>query len=347
MRRIFGATVIAGRPAPDESTANRYDHMLVRSGLALPARTTKLSDWAAMLREHFVSLDVSDTDRDARFTGAVRSARVAHLEVATVQSTEQRISRSGGLIRSDGRDCLQIGMIRRGRAWVAQDGRECALVRGDYVLYDTARPFDWRFEGDPADNSWNLEVFTWPRNALAFTEHEVQSLTAVAFDGRTGVSGLLGRFLHDLVSIRMSPDVTATDGGIVDEVGDLVNAVVRSIAVPVNSVRADLYHAAIAVIDEHLSDASLSPHQIAATLSISTRQLHRVFAEQDTTVSRTIRVRRLEGCRRELVARTTAGRSLGEISGRYGFTDLAVFSRAFKQQYGMSPRNYRATVAAP
>lgn len=316
--------------------------MLTRSGFVLPARTTKPSDWAEMLREHFVALDVADFDGE-HFTGAVQSSDVAHLKVATVQSTEQRIGRSRGLIRSDDSDYLQIGMIRRGRARVTQDGRECLLTPGDFVLYDTTRPFDWRFEGHPDDDSWNLEVFTWKRSALAFSEPEIRNLTAIAFDGRAGVSGLLGRFLHDVVTIRNSPDAAGVgDCAIVDEVGDLVHAIMRSLVVPTRSVGADLYAAAISAIDERLADPQLSPTDIAVALRISTRQLHRMFADQTATVSRTIRMRRLERCRREMVAPAAASRTLQQISSHYGFTDLTVFSRAFKQQYGMSPREYRA-----
>ena len=319
--------------------------MLVRSGFALPVRTTRASDWEDMLREHFVALSVSDIEDGPRFTGAVRSSELAHLKVSTVHSTEQRIARSGSLARADRADYLQIGRIRRGRAVVTQDDRECVLDHDDFVLYDTTRPFEWRFDGHPDDGSWVLEVFTWPRGSLSFTEAEIHNLTAITFDGRAGASGLLGRFLHDIVTSRIASDAGAGNA-IVDEVGDLVGAVLRAVGRPLGAPRSNTYRAAMAMIDESLGDPSLSPSVIASALGISTRHLHRVFAEQDTTVSRVIRVRRLEQCRRDMALSTTTDRSLGQISRRWGFADPSLFSRTFKSEYGMSPRQYRATAAA-
>ncbi|WP_213015202.1 MULTISPECIES: helix-turn-helix domain-containing protein [unclassified Rhodococcus (in: high G+C Gram-positive bacteria)] len=299
-----------------------------------------------MLREHFVALSVSDIEDCPRFTGAVRSSELAHLKVSTVQSTEQRIVRSGSLARADRADYLQIGRIRRGRAVVTQDDRECVLTHGDFVLYDTTRPFDWQIDGHPDDGSWVLEVFTWPRASLSFTESEIHDLTAIAFDGRAGASGLLGRFLHDIVTSRIASDAGAGNA-IVDEVGDLIGAVLRTVVRPLGAPRSSTYRTAVTMIDENLEDPSLSPSVIAAALGISTRQLHRVFAEQDTTVSRAIRMRRLEQCRREMSQSTTRDRSVGQISRRWGFADPSLFSRTFKNEYGMSPRQYRASAAQP
>ncbi|MEP9417080.1 helix-turn-helix domain-containing protein [Gordonia sp. VNQ95] len=317
--------------------------MLIRSGFTLPARTARPDDWAEMLRDHFVSLEVSDLE-DSGFTGAVRSSQAAHLHVATVNSVTQCISRSRPLIRTDGRDDLQIGVLRRGRATMRQDDRECTLGRGDFVLYDMSRPFDWHFEGHPHDGSWSMEVFTWPRCSLPLGEADVRALTAVAFDGHSGATSLLGRFLHDLAALRMADSIDSSTDAIVDEVGDLVNAVLRRSLRTDRSPHHDLMRSALAEIDSRLTDQALGPADIAAALSISLRHLHRVFAEHDTTVSRTIRQRRLENCRRDIAADTGKVRSLQQISSRWGFGDLPVFSRSFKQEYGISPRQYRATL---
>jgi AraC-like DNA-binding protein len=235
-------------------------------------------------------------------------------------------------------------MIRRGSAVVRQDDRECELGRGDFVLYDTSRPFDWIVDGDPHDDQWSLEVFTWPRALISLTEDETSGLTAVRFDGRSGMSGVLGRFLHDLASSR-----TATGPGahaVADEIGDLVSAIARTAlgSAPTVGGRA-LMRDVERFIDDHLADPDLSPTVVAKAMLISTRQLHRLFAESSTTVSRFIRSRRLEKARREIVACVAVDRSLGQIASHWGFTDLAAFSRAFKDEYGVSPRQYRTAAA--
>lgn len=319
--------------------------MLVRSGFTIPTRTTSRTDWSEMLNEHFVKLDVGDVT-DSPFTGAVRSTSLAHLQVSNVRSTSQHITRTESLINTDGSAFIQLGLIRRGRAVVAQDGRDCRLTKGDFAVYDTTRPFDWIIDGHPDDDQWELEVFTWPRQMLGLDAGGSSGVTATAFDGSAGFSGVLGRFLHD-IALNRSGTGTAGAQEIADEIGDLVSVVTRSAAArSVGGPGTGLAKAAADYIDDHLSDPSLSPAVVAAALLISTRHLQRLFASRGSTVAQMIKYKRLERCRREIVASVAVDRSLGQISRRWGFTDLAVFSRAFRQQYGMSPRQYRAAVSA-
>jgi AraC-like DNA-binding protein len=60
------------------------------------------------------------------------------------------------------------------------------------------------------------------------------------------------------------------------------------------------------------------------------------------TVAQQIQRTRLERCRRELVDPRCDTRSVTDISRRWGFPDLATFSRAFRAAYGMSPTDWRS-----
>jgi AraC-like DNA-binding protein len=95
-------------------------------------------------------------------------------------------------------------------------------------------------------------------------------------------------------------------------------------------------------IDDSLADPDLNPETVARAIGVSTRQLHRMFAGREMTVMQTIRLRRLEGARREILSSLNRDRSLREIARNWGFLDVDVFSRAFRQAYGTSPREYRA-----
>ncbi|GAA0626537.1 hypothetical protein GCM10009547_32520 [Sporichthya brevicatena] len=84
----------------------------------------------------------------------------------------------------------------------------------------------------------------------------------------------------------------------------------------------------------NLADPDLSPETIAAAHFISTRHLHRLFAGTGRTVGQWLRAERLERARHDLV---TGQGGVAEISRRWGFSDPAVFSRAFKAAYGTAP----------
>ena len=93
-------------------------------------------------------------------------------------------------------------------------------------------------------------------------------------------------------------------------------------------------------IESNLDDPNLNPTELAKNFSISTRYLHLLFKEERFSVSRWIRERRLERCRRELV-HGGYRKSITEIAFRWGFNDCAHFSRAFKKRFGISPSKYR------
>jgi len=94
-------------------------------------------------------------------------------------------------------------------------------------------------------------------------------------------------------------------------------------------------------INEHLTEGTLSPGQIAEGAGISVRHLHRLFARRGTSVSEWIRVQRLEHCWKDLGDPRQRERSITEIAYFWGFNDSAHFSHSFKKHFGVSPRSYR------
>jgi AraC-like DNA-binding protein len=295
---------------------------------------TGLPAWHDLVREHFVALDI-DADPTTRFAGAVHSTALGHLKVASVDSTPQGCWRTPGLAR-DGDTYLQVGMVTRGEAVLCQDGREAALRPGDFAIYETDRPFSWGFRHD-----WQLYVYTWPRATIGLGPADSRRLTARPLSGGSGLGAIVGRMLHDLVA---APPVLSSAGGtrLADEVGQLVVTVAteRLQPEPPDAPATDLLRKIDAYIAAHLADPGLGPDTIARAHFVSTRQLHRLFAQQGSTVTQRIRTHRLERCRRELLdPRSTT--SITGISRRWGFTDLPTFSRAFRAAYGEAPSAYR------
>lgn len=296
--------------------------------------------WACMLRERFVALDVLDSAPDG-FHGDVASWSLGHLLLSRVRSLPQVIERSSSLVRSDHRAYLQVGLMRAGHAVVQQDGREAHLGPGDFVVYETTRPFTWALRPDQDAPVWQLDVFTWPRHSIQLGESDSHSVTATTMSGGSGLSAIMSRMLRDLMTEQPVLDAPQS-AALADEIGHLLT-VLTSGVVPAELRRPDAALAARieGYIDDHLDDADLGPESIARAHSVSVRQLHRLFAERQHTVSRAIRSRRLERCRRDLIAPLSAGCSVTEIARRWGFSDPGVFGRAFRETYGISPRGYR------
>jgi len=95
-----------------------------------------------------------------------------------------------------------------------------------------------------------------------------------------------------------------------------------------------------AIIYEQAADPLLTPATIAAQLNISLRQLYRAFNGTDSPAAR-IRSRRLERAAELLSARTVQPH-VEKVAQQCGFVSAEYFSRAFRREFGLSPRAYRA-----
>jgi AraC-like DNA-binding protein len=95
-------------------------------------------------------------------------------------------------------------------------------------------------------------------------------------------------------------------------------------------------------IELRLSDPDLSPGGVAEHLGISLRYLQKLFEDAGENANHYIRRRRLERSHQDLADPLYQGLSIAEISYRWGFSDSAYFSRAFKDRYGMSPSQHRS-----
>jgi len=95
-----------------------------------------------------------------------------------------------------------------------------------------------------------------------------------------------------------------------------------------------------AIIYEQATDPNLTPAAIAAQLNISLRQLYRAFIGTESPAAR-IRRRRLERAAEILAGRAGPGQ-VEKVALECGFASAEYFSRAFRREFGMSPRAYRS-----
>ncbi|MCW2381055.1 MULTISPECIES: helix-turn-helix domain-containing protein [unclassified Sphingobium] len=127
-----------------------------------------------------------------------------------------------------------------------------------------------------------------------------------------------------------------------DQIAHLVNMTIHADDVlTMPDPRESRRRAILEYVDRHLADADLSIARIARDFSMSSRSIHKLFEGEAYTIARAIWDRRLERCREEMVDPALARRSITEIAHLWGFSDSQHFSRAFKQRFGLTPRDYR------
>lgn len=109
--------------------------------------------------------------------------------------------------------------------------------------------------------------------------------------------------------------------------------------------RAACLHRICQTVETRLGDPDLTVADVAHEHGISPRYLQKLFALAGRTFSSYVRMRRLERCRADLASPLYVQLSISEICFRWGFNCSSHFSRAFREQYDTSPRQYRRTAA--
>lgn len=95
-------------------------------------------------------------------------------------------------------------------------------------------------------------------------------------------------------------------------------------------------------IESRLDDPDLSVDRIARACNMSVRSVHRAFAmDEHGSVSRYIWMRRLCQCAADLRDPRQANRPITEICYSWGFNSTSHFCRLFKEQFGVTPRDYK------
>ncbi|MBK8160517.1 MAG: helix-turn-helix domain-containing protein [Rhodospirillaceae bacterium] len=224
--------------------------------------------------------------------------------------------------------------ILKGRESLKQAGRETVLEQGSFTLWDSTRPIEF---GLPQD----LEKITLllPQDLVTETLPMAADLIMRPISGQRGPGALFATHLRalareggDLMPARATPVLRATL--------DLLTAAIA----PQEGDGEGAYHRALRAriqdfILRNLDDPDLDPDRVAAGMGISARQLHRLFHDSGLTVDRWIWRQRLQRCRDALL--TSPQARISEIAFTHGFSDAAHFSRAFRDAFGVSPREFR------
>jgi AraC-like DNA-binding protein len=93
------------------------------------------------------------------------------------------------------------------------------------------------------------------------------------------------------------------------------------------------------MIDGRLSDHDLSADKLCAALGVSRSRLYRIF-EPFGGIASYVRKQRLLRIR-EVLSDITDTRSVSRIAEHWGFLDASAFSRTFRREFGMSPKEAR------
>jgi AraC-like DNA-binding protein len=258
------------------------------------------------------------------------------LTVCSGRTSAFRVERTPALARDALEPSIFVNVQLTGSSMVVQGGREAVLNPGDLVIYDSTAPYTLL-----NDAGMTGEFFRIPHSALAMPHNMIQEACAVSLSPGHPLTSLTNDYLLRLAA---DPDILTVPNG--DLVGHPSIELVR--AVIATHLRADNFTAGplaatlqLRILEysrNHLNDPHLCAEEIADAHYVSVRYVYKVLAESGISLADWIRTRRLEACRQDL---ETSSTTIAAVARRHGFSNMSSFSRAFRAEYGLSPREWR------
>ncbi len=272
--------------------------------------------------------------RRTAFRGHVRRRALGGAELLACETDPCSGRRGRSELGRTSRAATGVLVILAGREKLSLPDGDSLLHAGSFTLWDTTRPL--RF--DVPERLVKLTLML-PAELVEPTLPALDPCLGRVFDGTSGCGALLVAQLRALAALPSPLGGNAAEVALRSTL-DLLSAAVA--ALPRD--RAPSEHRMVARIQgevcARLDDPALSVAGIARTLGISRRQVDRVFARTGMPLGRYIWAERLRRCRRDLIL--DGGARISEVAFRWGFSDPAHFSRAFRRSFGVSPRDYRA-----
>ncbi len=292
-------------------------------------------EWTDVVNSHFPWLEHRNHCGSA-FTASLRTLRFgnSHFAMITAGSSEVRRTRQLAAAAESGH--IKLIWQLAGSLDIEQERCGAVIRRGQSTVIDTSRSYRCRLS-----EGAQFAVLTLPHEACPGWLRISRSLCGTVLAAPSALRAALGAVMA----------LTDPALGDCDEGGDSVLRAVQSL------VTTSLHQSAegpeqaghngsrLRLAQQHIlsriGDPDLDPDELASALCMSRRSLYMLFKQHRTTPSKMIHDLRLQCCRQVLDEPAHLGRKITDIAFDHGFSDYATFSRLFKQQFGVTPSEFR------
>ncbi|MFI8966534.1 helix-turn-helix domain-containing protein [Streptomyces sp. NPDC053493] len=310
---------------------------------AVEAREDRFAWFCETVSSDIMPVTMS-TPRASDFRAGITDLDLGTVRLSAVSCSPVVSRRTPTHIRRGDPEQLQLALVTRGVFKARQRGNESVVTHG-LVLTDTSRPYEGTCGGE-----FETVVLQIPRQTLALNPHRVDRLLARGLAADSGSGAILADFLTTLLT--RGPSCRAEElHGMGAVTLDLATAfLARRLGdpgqAPAEARAQETLQRIHRFIENNLGDPDLTPQAIADHHHMSLRRLHALFGDQPLTVAAHIRRSRLERARADLARGELSGQPVQAIAARWGFPSATGFSRAFREEFGLTPTEHRALCLA-
>lgn len=286
------------------------------------------------------NVDLERLDLDRPFSASRMIAQSKHGGVFHTVSRPYSLERTPNHVRQDGRDEVGVMLVRKGRGYV-ENGRNGTVLGVGDIAFQT-----W---GQPGSGG-GLTDFDEVRLLIPHATFQAQIGNVRELVGSRIPAGPLNElfsaylraFSTSIHTMSEAETAIAIEGAL-----HLLRGIVRGYTPGAGDDISEnaLQSLAMARIERCLHDPTFGPANLVNDLCVSRSRLYAAFAGGEG-IAATIRNARLDRAYERIVRAPKTGFKIGPIMACCGLTDPAAFSRAFRQRFGLSPRDLFAQVMA-
>ena len=311
------------------------------STVGLPAAGRMMS-WNELYSSHMSRVEFTPADHasfDAELSiGQLGPVKLAKLSVdrCNIERTRRHLSQSPRL--------YSFVLQAKGSSVFYHYGHEARLSEGDFVLCDTGMPHSFQ-AGAP---SVTIMVRVMP-NVLREYLPSLEQFCGLHLGRSVGVTSTAAAMVQSLSE-------QADFGSCPDYAGRVARQLLEMISISyvigfdgrssASATVARRRNDVIRYIEDNLRDPLLTAESVADGVHLSSRYLRAIFSASGEHVSGYIRRRRLEECARKMRDPAWIGHTLTTIAFSSGFNSASHFTRAFREEFNVSPREYRRKALA-
>ncbi|WP_158817513.1 helix-turn-helix domain-containing protein [Methylocapsa sp. S129] len=303
----------------------------------IPVRE-KFAYWHDVVCDNLVDLEYKLVG-DRGFEAAFHGTPVSDLHLCRIQASPHSAERSKAGISRSANATLVFNFVLSGSMVAEQDGGVAQLRAGDGALCDAERPYRLH-----SDEAFDLACIRVPRQLIASRNDLPQRLLACNFSDRSELAPMVFAYLSRLVDSALKLGDSARIR-VAQNFTELLAAMVAELAEsgqpPLSEYRSLALIRVKATVERSLRNPNATSATIAEELKLSQRYINQLLEAEGTSLSRYMWSRRLKSCAAQLRNPALRGRSVSQIAMENGFNDLSHFSKAFRNRFGVPPREYR------
>lgn len=303
----------------------------------LPAEA-RLGAWLDIYSEHFYALD-AEALRAPFVNGRVAMFDIAGVRAAYAEASPVRWRRTRSHdARSPSGDYYLLPLPLDAAVRLEQCGREVTVTPEVLALFGAEPGYDHH---QMSSRFWSLRI---PGRALRARIPDMDDQIARARSTAEPTVRLAHDYLLGFVrdGRGMAPDEQEAARNI------LLDLLALAFAAPATAVEAGETAVRVAhrrrlmrFLDANFQDPELDLAATARGVGVSKRYLQRLLGERDATLTGLLRDRRILEAKRLLAEPGAVRPTIAQVAYAVGFADPAHFSRTFRAETGMSPRDYR------